>query len=185
MRVSYNDYLELTTEFTSYNYEPLIECVEPTYIVAIVPVNAEVDLYNYRVRVFSEGIRKCHGDANIILLKDGKSNISWNGDHDFGHIDDVVRFYGHGNRKGVCIYSKGNSLAVGDEFVYDYDLTNTWTTSPILCTISDLTFGLPPVGATTTHTVTTITRQDILNAHQDIFDAYADAIYLINEHGSS
>lgn len=183
MRVSYNDYLELATEFTSYNYEPLIECVEPTYIVAIVPVNAEVDLYNYRVRVFSEGIRKCHGDANIVLLKDGKGNISWNGDHDFRHIEDVVKFYGHGSRKGVCIYSEGKSLAIGDEFVYD--LTDTRTTSPILCAIPDtFTFGLPTIGATTTHTVT-VTRQDILNAHQDIFDAYADAIYLINEHGSN
>lgn len=179
MRVSYNDYLELTTEFTSYNYEPLIECVEPTYIVAIVPVNAEVDLYNYRVRVFSEGIKKCHGDANIILLKDGRSNISWNGDRNFGHIEDVVKFYGHGSRKGVCIYSRGNNLAVGDEYVYK------WKEPPMptLCTISDLSFGCVPVGATTTHTVT-VTRQDILNAHQDIFDAYADAIQIINEHGS-
>ncbi len=173
MRVSYNDYLELTTEFTSYNYEPLIECVEPTYIIAIVPVNAEVDFYNYRVRVFSEGIRKCHGDANIILLKDGRSNISWNGDCNFSHMEDVVKFYGHGSRKGVCIYSKGNSLAVGDEYVYE------WKAAPMptLCTISDTaTFGCIPVGATTMHTVTTITRQDILNAHQDIIDAYADAI---------
>lgn len=182
MRISYNDYLELTTEFTSYNYEPLIECVEPTYIVAIVPVNAEVDLYNYRVRVFSEGIRKCHGDANIILLKDGKGNISWNGDHDFRHIEDVVKFYGHGSRKGVCIYSEGKSLAVGDEYVYNIE--NRWKEPPTLCTISDTTFGWTPIRTTTTYTVT-VTQQDILNAHQDIFDAYADAIYLINEHGSS
>ncbi len=178
MRVSYNDYLELTTEFTSYNYEQLIECVEPTYIIAIVPINAEVDLYNYRVRVFSEGIKKCHGDANIILLKDGRSNISWNGDRNFSHMEDVVKFYGHGSRKGVCIYSKGRSLAVGDEYVYEWKVAPM----PTLCTISDLTFSCVPVGATTTYTVT---REDIFNAHQDIIDAYADAIWLINEHGSS
>ena len=182
MRISYNDYLELTTEFTSCNYNLLINCVEPTYIVAIVPVNAEVDIYNCRIRVFSEGIRKQHGDANIVLLKDGEGNIRWNGGHDFSCMDDVVKFYGHGSRKGVCIYSEGNNLAVGDEFVYN--MIDEWTKSlePIFCTISDTaTFGLNPVGATTMHTVTVT---DILNAHQDIFDAYADAIQIINEHGS-
>lgn len=182
MRIVYNDYLELTTEFTSCDYKLLIDCAEPTYIVAIVPVNAKVDIYNYRVRVFSEGIRKCHGDANIVLLKDGRSDITWNGDHNFKHIEDVVKFYGHGSRKGVCIYSEGKSLAVGDEFIYNIE--NKWKESPILCTISDTTFGWTPVRAATTYTVT-VTQQDILNAHQDIFDAYADAIQVINEHGSS
>lgn len=168
-RVILNDAFPLDTEFFSWDYSDYDGF---QYVFAIVPINAEVDWYNNRVRVFSEG----NWNRHITMLFATNHN-DW--DKRYGYREylsekDLVTCFGHGERKIVCVLSTGELATVGDYVIRKFDsvkngFDNYWTFEEHLnnsvSVVEQPYIGVPQLNPFEQVTISTIESAGIMNSY--------------------
>ena len=115
---SFSYYLNLNDGLTCFDYSDLNDKLVFDYVVVIVPSYIEVDFYYNRIRFFTKDFYyDCN--AKIIFLYDNfckdKNHELW-----FDDMEDVIKHYGCGNRRGICVFSKGKTILAGEEHICDW-----------------------------------------------------------------
>ena len=124
-KVVLNDSLPFDAEFISYDYSNFIELYDGVqYIFAVVPINAEVDWYNKRVRAFSDG--NLSGYITVLFATNHSDMDKHLGYREYLSEKNLISCYGRGERKIVCIFSIGKLATVGDYVIRKKKFINNY-----------------------------------------------------------